>query len=117
MKYGHSEFLVMPMGFCNAPATFQTLLNQIFWDCMDDFGFIFMDDLLIFSKSVKDHYEHSKTVLRRLLQHELYVGNNNCDLFKSETEFLGLKVNSEGIQIGEDRISVIKDSQKPTTVT
>ena len=49
-KYGQFEYLVMPMGLCNAPATFQSLMNRIFYDCFDVFLVVYMDDLLIFSK-------------------------------------------------------------------
>ena len=54
-----------------------------------------MDDLLIFSKSVEDHYEHLGSVLKRLSQNELYGGNDKCDFFNSETEVLGLNINGK----------------------
>ena len=63
-KYGQFEYLVMPMGLCNASATFQTLKKQLFYDCIDDFLVVYMDDLLIFSKDEASHLKHLETVLR-----------------------------------------------------
>lgn len=76
-KYGHFEFLVMPMGLRNAPATFQALMNAIFRDCIDDFIVIYLDDILIFSDSRQDHLRHLRIVLSRLKEHQLYVGSKN----------------------------------------
>ncbi len=57
-KYGQYEYLVMPMGLCYALATFQYLMNQIFYDCIDVFLVVYMDDLLVFSKDKKSHIKH-----------------------------------------------------------
>ena len=65
-KYGQFEYLVMPMGACNAPATFQSLMNDIFHDCIDDFLCVYIDDLLIFSKDEESHMRHLEIVLSRL---------------------------------------------------
>ena len=65
-KYGQFEYMVMPMGLCNAPATFQSLMNAIFSDCIDDFLVVYMDDLLIYSKTEEEHLRHIESVLRRL---------------------------------------------------
>ncbi len=81
-KYGHFEFLVMHMGLCYAPATFQSLVNQIFKDCIDKFIVACMDDLLIFSKTPEDHIQYLKIVLSRLSEHELYVDRDKCTFFQ-----------------------------------
>ena len=57
-NYRQFEYLVMPMGLCNAPATFQTMMNQLFYDCIDDFLVVYMDDLFIFSKDEASHLKH-----------------------------------------------------------
>ena len=72
-KYGQFEYLVMPMGLCNAPATFKSLMNRIFYDCLDVFMVVHMDDLLIFSKDEKSHLKHLNIVLSGLKDHQLYV--------------------------------------------
>ena len=82
-KYGQFEYLVMPMGLCNAPATFQSLMNQIFYDCVDVFMVVYMDDLLIFSKDEKSHLQHLDIVLSRLKDHRLYVSPKKVRLYEN----------------------------------
>src|SRR5215469_2237985 len=69
-KYGHFEFTVMPFGLCNAPATFQSNMNTIFSDLLDECVVIYLDDLLVFSKSHEDHQHHLQLVLQRLVDHK-----------------------------------------------
>lgn len=116
-KYGQFEFLVMPMGLRNAPATFQALMNSIFRDCIDDFIVVYMDDILIFSESRDDHLKHLRIVLSRLRDHQLYVGRQKYELMTEETEFLGLIVGREGVRIGDDRKQLVKDWPIPKTTT
>ena len=56
----------MPMGLCNAPATFQTLMNRVFYDCIDVFMVVYTDDLLVFSRTEEEHLEHLNVILSRL---------------------------------------------------
>lgn len=116
-KYGHFEFLVMPMGLRNAPATFQTLMNAIFRAHIDEFIVIYLDDILVFSDSKEEYLRHLRIVLSRLQENELYVGKNKYTLGKTETEFLGLIVGRDGMKIGEGRKRLIKDWPVPTSIT
>lgn len=84
--------MVMPMGLCNAPATFQTLMNSIFHDVIDDFLVVYLDDLLVFSNTEKEHLEHLNIILSRLRKNKLYAAISKCEFFKEELEFLGLHV-------------------------
>lgn len=108
-KYGQFEYLVMPMGLCNAPATFQTLMNRIFYDCIDVFMVVYMEDLLVFSKTGKEHLQHLEIVLSRLQKEELYVAPKKCSFLKEETEFLGLVVGRNGIRVNPDKIAVVTE--------
>lgn len=116
-KYGQFEYLVLPMGLCNAPATFQTLMNQVFHDCIDVFMVVYMDDLLIFSKTRAEHMQHLETVLSRLEAQELYVAPRKCSFLQPETEFLGMIVSRDGIRVNPEKVKVIQDWPKPQSLT
>nr|GFC67935.1 reverse transcriptase [Tanacetum cinerariifolium] len=73
-RYGHYKFLVMPFGLTNAPAVFMDLMNQIFHEFLDKFVIVFIDDILVFSKSKKEHKDHLCTVLQTLRQEKLQHG-------------------------------------------
>jgi len=116
-KYGQFEFLVMPMGACNSPATFQTLMNQIFHDCIDDFLVVYIDDLLIFSKDRESHLTHLEIVLKRLKEHELYVSPKKCEFLNEETDFLGLVIGRNGIRVDERKVKILRTWPKPESLT
>ena len=116
-KYGQFEYLVMPMGACNAPATFQSLMNDIFHDCIDDFLCVYIDDLLVFSKDEDSHMRHLEKVLSRLKQHELYVSPKKCAFFEEEMDFLGLLIGKHGIKVNPKKVEVLKTWPKPDSIT
>ena len=71
-RYGHYEFVVMPFGLTNAPAVFMCLMNNVLHKYLDKFVVVFIDDILIYSKSKEEHKEHLKIVLQELREHHLY---------------------------------------------
>jgi len=73
IKYGHFEFLVMHFGLTNAPATFMDLINRVFQPYIDQFVVVFIDDILVYSKSKEEHENHLKIVLQILREKQLYV--------------------------------------------
>nr|GFA63093.1 retrotransposon protein, putative, Ty3-gypsy subclass [Tanacetum cinerariifolium] len=73
IRYGHYEFLVMPFGLTNAPAVFMDLMNRIFHEFLDKFVIVFIDDILVFSKSKGEHEDHLHTILQTLRQEKLYA--------------------------------------------
>ena len=87
--FGHFEYTVMPFGLANAPAIFQSMMNQIFHDILDVFVIVYIDDLLIFSNSEDEHAEHVSEVLRRLREHQLYAKLSKCSFHVPAVEFLG----------------------------
>ena len=87
MAMGHWEYLVMPFGLTNAPAVFQALINNVLKDMINQFVFVYLDDILIFSKEEHQHYV--RKVLQCLLENRLYVKAENCEFFCSSTAFLG----------------------------
>ena len=80
----------MPFGLANAPAIFQSMMNQIFHDILDVFVIVYIDDLLIFSNSEDEHAEHVSAVLRRLREHQVYAKLSKCSFHVPAVEFLGL---------------------------
>ncbi len=99
----------MPMGLCNATAKFQSLMNRFFYDCLDIFMIVYMDDLLIFSKDEISHLEHLRITLCRLKDQELYVLHTKCEFMKSEISFLGMIIGNEGIKVDPKKVEVLRN--------
>lgn len=96
---GHYEYLVMPFGLSNSPSVFQALINDVLRDMLNNFVFVYLDDILIFSQSPQDHVRHVREVLLRLLQNNLYVKLEKCEFHTTQTTFLGYCVGPEGISM------------------
>src|SRR5690606_21987625 len=77
-RYGHFEFLVLPFGLTNAPATFMHLMHQAFRPYLDRFVLVFLDDILIYSRTLQEHEQHVRTVLDVLRKHQLYAKESKC---------------------------------------
>ncbi|KAI3471483.1 hypothetical protein Pfo_031268 [Paulownia fortunei] len=88
-RYGSFEWLVMPFGLTNAPATFYTLMNKIFQLYLDRFMVVYLDDIVIYSNSFKEHANHLRIVFQVLRENELYVKKEKCSFAKEEVPFLG----------------------------
>ncbi|MGH2639958.1 MAG: reverse transcriptase domain-containing protein, partial [Rhabdochlamydiaceae bacterium] len=106
-RYGHYEFLVLPFGLTNAPATFMHLMQSIFAPHLDAFVIIFLDDILIFSKTLEEHEIHVRKVLELLRQHKLYAKKSKCAFFKTSLSFLGHVVSAEGVSMEADKVKAI----------
>ena len=87
----------MPFGLCNAPATFQRLMNKVFAVEINQFILVYLDDILVFSKSVEEHWEHLKIVLERLRKAKLFGRIHKCEFLKSRVDYLGYEVSEQGI--------------------
>jgi hypothetical protein len=92
-KYGLYEYTIMSFGLTNALAFFMYLMNNVFMDYLDKFVVVFIDDILIYSQNEEEHEEHSKMVLQRLREHQLYANLNKCEFWISEVLFLGHIIN------------------------
>ena len=77
--YGHFEFTVMPFGLTNAPTTFMDLMHRVFQPCLDQFVIVFVDDILIYSQSVREHDDHLRIFLQLLRDHQLYTKFSKCE--------------------------------------
>ena len=115
-RYGHFEFLVLPFGLTNAPGTFMHLMHQTFREFLDDFVLVFLDDILIFSRTLEEHQRHVEKVLTKLRVSKLYAKESKCDFFKEEVEFLGHYVGRNGVRMMEDKVKAIVDWPTPSKV-
>ena len=113
---GHFEFIVMPFGLCNAPATFQRLMNKVFADNLDKFIAVYLDDILIFSTSLEEHWAHLRWALTRLRDAKLYGRLHKCEFLKDQVEYLGFEVGPRGIQASPGKVRAIIDWPRPKSV-
>ncbi|KAD6119124.1 hypothetical protein E3N88_10395 [Mikania micrantha] len=116
-RYGHYEFLVMPFGVTNAPAIFMDLMNRVCRPYLDKFVIVFIDDILIYSKSPKDHEQHLTQILALLKHEKLYAKFSKCEFWLREVQFLGHIISEKGIQVDPSKIEAIKRWETPTTPT
>ncbi|TFY51095.1 hypothetical protein EVJ58_g10743 [Rhodofomes roseus] len=116
-RYGHFQFRVMPFGLCNAPATFQAYMNHILRDALDSFVMVYMDDIIIFSRTKEDHVRHVEWVLSRLDDEGLVLSEKKCVWAAEELLYLGHIVNSDGIRVNPDKVKAIIDWPRPANIT
>ncbi|GJV21580.1 reverse transcriptase domain-containing protein [Tanacetum coccineum] len=114
-RYGHFEFTVMPFGLTNAPAVFMDLMNRVCKPYLDKFVIVFIDDILIYSKTKEDHEVHLGLVLELLRKEKLYAKFSKCEFWLQEVHFLGHVVNQNGIHVDPSKIEAVKNWKTPTT--
>ncbi|GBG72556.1 hypothetical protein CBR_g12126 [Chara braunii] len=115
--YGHFKWLVMPFGLTNAPATFQAAMATEFRHMLDRFVLIYLDDILVYSRSLEEHVEHLHTVLERLRQAKYKANRDKCKFAQQELEYLGHYVTPKGIRPLADKIEALRVWPEPTNTT
>ena len=90
---------MVPFGLTNAPTTFMCLMNSVFNRYLDKFVFVFLDDILIYSKNEEKHEEHLKLTLQLLREHRLYPKLSLCDFYRDRIQYLGHIISEEGISV------------------
>ena len=117
---GQYEYNVMSFGLCNAPGTFQRLMNDVFAPFMkgkDRFLIVYLDDIVIFSKTKEEHECHVRQVLDTLRKHKLYTNPKKCIFFREEIDFVGHIVGRGVVKMDPDKISAIRDRMVPKNPT
>ena len=112
-RYGHYEFLLMPFGFTNSPAAFMDLMNRVFQPYLDRFVIVFIDDILVYSGSSKEHLEHLRIVLQTLRERQLYGKLSKCQFWLDRVAFLGHVISVEGVNVDPKKIEAVVN-WKPT---
>uniref|UniRef100_A0A2N9F185 Reverse transcriptase n=1 Tax=Fagus sylvatica TaxID=28930 RepID=A0A2N9F185_FAGSY len=115
-RYGHYEFLVMPFRLTNAPVVFMDLMNRVFQPYLDQFVVVFIDDILIYSKSLEEHEQHLRVVLQTLRDHKLYAKLKKCEFWLESVAFLGHVIFKDGILVDPKKVEAIVDWERPKDV-
>ena len=115
-RFGAFKYLVMPFGLCNRPASWQHLINNTLFDFLHRFVQAYLDDIFIYSKTLKDHRSHVRQVLERLREVGIQADVDKCEFHVQKTKFLGLIISTEGIQMDPLKVSTILDWAQPTSL-
>jgi hypothetical protein len=114
---GHYQFKVMPFRLCNAPATFQCVMNQVLEPCLRRSVLVFMDDILVYSPSMEGHVTHLEEVLALLRQAQLFVKPSKCSFACDSLEYLGHIISAAGVATDPKKTQAMVDWPQPNTVT
>ncbi|KAK1666131.1 hypothetical protein QYE76_054290 [Lolium multiflorum] len=112
-RYGLYEYTVMSFGLTNAPATFMRLMNSVFMEYLDKFVIIYIDDILVYSKTEEEHTEHLRLVLTKLREHRLYAKFSKCEFWLQELIFLGHVVSAKGVAVIPEKVQSVLDWKTP----
>ena len=116
-RYGLYEFTVMPFGLTSAPATFQTLMNEVLRPYIDKFVLVYLDDVMVYSATESEHLEHVNLVLQALTNARLHLKPSKCHFAQPSTIFLGYKISADGISMDPKKVEAILNWPLPTSIT
>ena len=113
---GHFQYLVLPFGLTNAPATFQSTMNELFRAYVGKFVLVYLDDILIYSRNPKEHVEHVRTVLEILRKHRFYAKLQKCQFMTNQLLYLGHIISTEGLKPDPAKLSALQNWKTPMNV-
>jgi len=104
----------MPFGLTNAPAVFQAFINDVLRDMLNEYVFVYLDDILIFSQDFASHIHHVRSVLQRLLENNLFVKAEKCEFHVSKVSFWGFSVAKGEVHMEPEKVSAVAEWPRPT---
>jgi hypothetical protein len=107
----------MSFRLTNAPAYFMYLMNKVFMEYLDEFVVVFIDDILIFSKTEEEHKKHLRLVLEKLRSNQLYAKFSKCEFWLTEVAFLGHVISAGGVSVDHGKVRDILNWMPPTNVS
>lgn len=113
---GHYEFLVVPFGLTNAPASFQCLMNEVFADYIRRFVLVFFDDILVYSPDMETHLQHLQLVFTALHKHQLFVKKSKCSFGQSQVDYLGHVIIAEGVAAEKQKVEAMEKWPIPRNI-
>ena len=114
--FGAYKWKVMPFGLTGGPASWQRFINDLLWEYLNDFCMAYLDDILIYSTSMKEHRQHVRKVLTKLREAGIQADVDKCEFHVTETKYLGLIISTEGIKMDPVKVDAIKQWDSPTCV-
>ena len=114
---GFYECICMPFGLTNAPTTFQRLMESCLWELHLQYCIIYLDDIIIFSKTPKEHLQRLRLVFQQISEAGLKLKPSKCEFFRTRLEYLGHTVSKKGIETNPKKVQVIWDCQWLTNIT
>ena len=114
--YGHFEFIVITFRLTNSPTVFMDLMHKVFQPYLDQFVVVFVDDILVYSKSEKEHEDHLRIVLQALREHRLYTKFNKCKFWLSEVRFLGHVISASSVSVDPKKVEAVMSWERPRSV-
>ncbi|KAK3545179.1 hypothetical protein QTP70_001771 [Hemibagrus guttatus] len=113
---GHYEYLVMPYGLVNAPSVFQDFMHEVLREFLHKSVLVYIDDILIYSRSMADHCRHVVEVLQHLRDYRLFLKAEKCVFHQSSVQFLGYIIDRSGVRMDERKVAAVRNWPIPTSV-